>query len=537
MGGNSTSHGAVLSDKKTQQSGAFDLQSWQGLTALLKTGKEALHDPVEYAAFRNLVLQYAQHGGDIELKQKILDAVKNFKETPVQDTPSEVTTAQNTTEISEKKTEPNVAHTDTPKNASAPVSVSTRRLLPRFEENIKKENLKSTTFVPKENSSSIQDTPLTPQSVEELTTPQPALRVEPEIVVPVPTPVPPAPRMPEPTQPEATPITYTIDNHKSRITEIKKSVHSLFGNPAALMNLHNGVGQIYMKALLLAMKATDPGSDENADLRMSELEVAYKALVSEGEMTQTQERAPVEIVKEEIPVPEALPKVEEPAIEVTPVPEVAELTEIEPESIPVEAPVSVIHEEKEEPKPEIKHSAQHTLDQLSSRAVEERKLSAVPEKIFTEQKEVRSVPLQSDTPEIEPLKVQQDLPKTYVPRVSVVDRSRTTEMETKQSELVSEEISAALKKLLHDWSIFEGSGLFGIGPGGIDHPLYQKLAPLSMGEVIAGRWEKSDPKITKTIKEYVDAWRHEQGIAYTINETFEHYLRRVIQRILKRQSA
>jgi hypothetical protein len=105
-----------------------------------------------------------------------------------------------------------------------------------------------------------------------------------------------------------------------------------------------------------------------------------------------------------------------------------------------------------------------------------------------------------------------------------------------QSELFSPKITDALHQLLHEWTIFGGSGLFGIGPGGSEHPLYIKLSTLSMGEVLAGRWEKADPKLIKVIKQYVDAWRHEQGIAYTIDETFEHYLRRVVQKILKRQS-
>jgi hypothetical protein len=106
-----------------------------------------------------------------------------------------------------------------------------------------------------------------------------------------------------------------------------------------------------------------------------------------------------------------------------------------------------------------------------------------------------------------------------------------------QSELSAPETTALLNNLLQKWSIFSGSGLFGIGPEGIEHPLYLKLAPLSMGEVVAGRWDNADPKILRVIKQYVDAWRHEQSITYTVNETFEHYLRRVVLRIQKRQNS
>jgi hypothetical protein len=110
-----------------------------------------------------------------------------------------------------------------------------------------------------------------------------------------------------------------------------------------------------------------------------------------------------------------------------------------------------------------------------------------------------------------------------------------SEVATRQSDLASSEVTNALCQLLTEWSLFEGSGLFGIGPGGAEHPLYKRLAPLSMGEVLAGRWERATPEIRRTLKDYVDAWRHEQGIAYNPTENFEHYLRRVVQRIMKRQ--
>ncbi|MBI4086461.1 hypothetical protein HY416_00560 [Candidatus Kaiserbacteria bacterium] len=41
-----------------------------------------------------------------------------------------------------------------------------------------------------------------------------------------------------------------------------------------------------------------------------------------------------------------------------------------------------------------------------------------------------------------------------------------------------------------------------------------------------------DPKILASIAEYVEGWRTEHGITPDPNETFEHYLRRVIATIL-----
>jgi hypothetical protein len=104
-----------------------------------------------------------------------------------------------------------------------------------------------------------------------------------------------------------------------------------------------------------------------------------------------------------------------------------------------------------------------------------------------------------------------------------------------QTELSSPEVTSALGQLLGEWKLFRGKGLFRTGASGIEHPLYKQLAQLSMFAVLAGRWERSTPEITQGIKDYIDGWRFEQGIMHTPSETFEHYLRRVVLRILRRQ--
>lgn len=111
----------------------------------------------------------------------------------------------------------------------------------------------------------------------------------------------------------------------------------------------------------------------------------------------------------------------------------------------------------------------------------------------------------------------------------------TKTAQTNQSELASPAVTAGLGQLLDEWEHFKQSGMFGTGPSGIDHPLYKKLQTRAMAEVLAGRWEGADQSVIRSIKDYVNAWRHEQGVAYDTNETFEHYLRRVVQRILRRQ--
>jgi hypothetical protein len=141
-----------------------------------------------------------------------------------------------------------------------------------------------------------------------------------------------------------------------------------------------------------------------------------------------------------------------------------------------------------------------------------------------------NIPIPPALPLVEP-PLRSELP--FDPNLAPT--SELSKIASRQSELVSSEVTEALSQLLHQWKIFASSGLFGLGAGGFEHPLYLKLSRLSMGEVIAGRYENAHPETTRTIKDYVDAWRHEQGVAYNPTETFEHYLRRVILRIIKRQ--
>lgn len=101
-------------------------------------------------------------------------------------------------------------------------------------------------------------------------------------------------------------------------------------------------------------------------------------------------------------------------------------------------------------------------------------------------------------------------------------------------DLHTPEVEAGLTQLLHEWSIFQGGGLFGTGPSGIEHPLYKKLAPLPMSIVGAGTWEGASKEAILSIRDYINGWLHEQGVSYIQTESFENYLRRVVKRILKR---
>lgn len=615
MGGNSTLHSTVSSDSvETQEK--FDLKSWQGLTELLKAGKNALK-PEVYAEFRNLVLSYAQHGGDAEYKKRIDDVVATFGRSPVTSL-TEVSPFQDT---KEKATESNRVQNSrriVPIFGDAPVAPSPS--LPVPEVVAIPEPIPVQEPVPVEASvpEPIIDVPevSTPEPVSEQALPPvaPVLEIplppvatlapEPVVVTPPPAPaeVPQPPKQPDQLQNEQVPF-MTLEQYKVRIAEIKRAVNTHFGNPVALMAVPNNLGKVYMTALLSALKATTPGAPGGVGNTMAELERAFKTLI-EGDMV-----APITSPKASEPTPEPIPPaVEEDPIKepepqpvvasseiplppapipepnfppvvvepVLPIPELVNKGEVvsEPKSIPVpETPslkdtehMSILErieseqglpplgEHTEASRSEEMHSAFEKTDKTISTVVGSvhKKLNPLPDSIADlvagdssgYESWAQSIETESQhTTDTDPIAVRENKwTKKGVGEENKKDALEqqginTDEVQVKQTELYSPQISSALDKLLHEWTIFGGSGFFGMGPGGVEHPLFKNLAPLSMGEVVAGRFDNADPKVIKVIKQYVDAWRHEQGITYTTNETFEHYLRRVVQRIFKRQSA
>ncbi len=94
------------------------------------------------------------------------------------------------------------------------------------------------------------------------------------------------------------------------------------------------------------------------------------------------------------------------------------------------------------------------------------------------------------------------------------------------------EVDRGLQQLLMEWSLFKSSGLFGTGPNGVEHPLFKKLAPVMINDILLSKFEGARPEIIQSITDYMNGWRYEQGIVYTSGETFETYLRRVIRFII-----
>ena len=94
--------------------------------------------------------------------------------------------------------------------------------------------------------------------------------------------------------------------------------------------------------------------------------------------------------------------------------------------------------------------------------------------------------------------------------------------------LMREDVTDGLRQLLSTWDIFAKSGILGFGPGGMEHPTYQKIAALPTSAVLAGQWDGADKKVATEIGEYVAGWEKEREITPEEDESFELYLRRVI---------
>lgn len=98
--------------------------------------------------------------------------------------------------------------------------------------------------------------------------------------------------------------------------------------------------------------------------------------------------------------------------------------------------------------------------------------------------------------------------------------------------LQDEMITQGLEQLLNEWKIFDKSGLFGMGPKGINHPLYEEMRNLSMITILNGTYRGATAEVTSSVNDYINGWRYEQAIVPQHTETFDNYLRRVVRKIL-----
>jgi len=603
MGGNSTSQSALLRDESKTRP-VYDLRSWQGLTDVLRAAKQNL-TPEKHAAFRDLVLRYAQQGGDAALKSEI-DAVIAVLHTP--HTASLGAAHASQSQTLSRASASNRMGRPVPQFA---VRQSTPQPVPRPAPKPVPSPIPVPELTPEPVPASVITHTPPPKPVSPPPAPVPEQKLEsvpvPVFEPPIPAPKPVTPLAPVAPKEEFSGTPRSLDEHKARIIEIKRLVNEQIGNPVALVGAHKALGREYMQALLTALKATG-GGGVGADAAMRRLEDAYTALFTDAPETPATpsapvpppapepviESAPVVEVKQEVvpppnPVPQAVPSPTAPVFE-PPAPKPIEIPRPEPvkevappESIDVPLPVVPKPEPKPIPSPTAprvvvpkpepvrpapvvpppapplprsdvvasKPSAPAPVPQASKERIPSAGTLSPAARLAELTKNAQPAPKaepvpQVDVPTPKPAPAATAFQQTKFTQKKVGSVSiqalaasgiDTEEHEVRQSELASPKITKALHELLDEWSIFNASGFLGMGPSGAEHPLYIRLAPLSMGEILTGRYEGADRKVNTVVHDYVNAWRHEQGIAYTPSETFEHYLRRVVQRIQKRQGA
>lgn len=387
-------------------------------------------------------------------------------------------------------------------------------------------------------------------------------------------------------------------NPLERIREIKRLMNEKVGNPVNLIDANNEVGREYMNALLNAMKRASGDNQAETKLAMDRLEQAFASVessIASGETVIAPPAKKAETTKEQ-----SAPDSSTPREEITEPKEQVKETQKDTEadatsSAPMPSPLipEVMPEEEKndnppvaasEPDVELPSTPSHQAPS-SIPSVEESLKSALPnfdtEASVSEAKtaslsttppstsvaaEATPVKLrvQSDTPtppsvpptpspqaepqmrssaalsiEEEPVSLAEQLKREQEERTSRAESQAkvlNVQENTNTDPLYTNEVSAGLQQLLSEWKLFKSSGLLGTGPSGYEHPLYTKLSALPMAAVISGRFEGVTPEIKQSVADYMNGWRYEQGIVHEMNETFEHYLRRVIKVILDKQN-
>jgi len=350
---------------------------------------------------------------------------------------------------------------------------------------------------------------VTPVPVSE-PVPEPAVEPTPE---PEATPKPAVEPTPEPArEPEPTPVsepglvpesvpTPAADNNtpdpSARITEIKAAVNAAVGNPVNLIDATNKVGREYMTALLEAMKSVGGGG--SVAPAMERLETAFAAV------QQALQAAPLTHTQTASSTASSNPPVSHPSA-----------------ASPDEAAANV-------PAPTSGYAAVQA-DTQSTESSE------------TPIAETQTVPTATAVPA--PPEVGVETSTKLTPLTKVVPPVSTAAAKAAEVQkpapvtdsLMSEPVAAGLHQLLSEWKLFKSSGLLGTGPKGDAHPLYKELQQLQMNLVIAGRFEGATPDVRQSITDYMNGWRYEQGMTHDMQETFEHYLRRVVKTIIDKQA-
>jgi hypothetical protein len=312
----------------------------------------------------------------------------------------------------------------------------------------------------------------------------------------------------------------SLDDYRNRISEIKRTINARVGNPVNLVDIDNNLGREYMTTLLEAMKAVSGGGGDVVGV-MKRLETTVAAVIAMLDAHGTVSPTPLPAVPPQVAPIAPVVASREPAPVVSVLPKAPATTPVAP-AMP-QAPTAPITPVSEVAVPVLPQSVMATMPvaSVSIPIVSDEKIDIDPMTIASSRfKNVAPVSV------AEPLKTPADLPTPadLKARMGIVDP------------LEDPDVDSGLDQLLGEWSLFKKSGMFGTGPRGRQHPLYLKLASLPVPLILSGRFEGATPEIRQSITDYMNGWRYEQGVIHASEETFEHYLRRVIRHIIDSQT-
>ena len=325
--------------------------------------------------------------------------------------------------------------------------------------------------------------PATPPPAKPEPTPEPEMKTEPA-AAPAPEPVTPPPPAPapihepqpepvatvEPTvepepKPEPAPKLVDTGSASDRINAIKHEVNELIGNPVQLLDVDTTIGHEYMNALLNAMKKQHGATPEELQQAMTALEAAFvkvKGLLANRDVTPAAAPEPIKST----PAPE--PVTAAPATKLEPTP----VTPPTPE--PTARPVPPPPEPKLEPVARPTASPAPKPEPAPVAAVKPitppRPTSSVPPRA-TRSGMIRSVATE---------KLETENERKQKQAAATTEQQKQAAALAATDPLMHPDVNAGLAQLLAEWSLFKHSGIFGTGPHGIDHPLYKKLANLTL---------------------------------------------------------
>ncbi len=523
----SSSH--VASAAKT--AAAFDLETQQGIANLLKQLRTSSLSAQTKTTIREMVLKYAQTGGDSGVRDELEAILSSLALIP-----GSKPAAKDAEPVVEVGGEKPADQKPEPK-PTKPFGFSGSRPVPSFDKP------KS----PKTATSPAQPPVVTPTPAVQNTagtTTVPPVAAAPA-VEPLVQPTPASSQVPT-LESVSTPVAEksSID----RILEIKREVITLVGNPVNLVDIDNAVGKQYMTSLLEAMKKTNSGTKEEATQAMANLEKAFVAVkgVAERGIKPDFEPSPNHIPVTHVNTTTLPVQPEQPIAEpATPAPQSESVipTPVSP-LIPQGIKENLVQDEEMWKKVAAEQVSESVDTQVvPSEKKEERQLGGMPLQdipTYGFSRPARSVGIpQKLSPPVPP--TEREIRPTPPPppisqdtsATSVKVKSATLHHAETSEDLMTPDITIGLTQLLSEWKIFKGSGLFGMGPGGIDHPLYVSIKDNTMISIMNGTFTGATGEIQQSINDYINGWRYEQSIVPQHSETFDHFLRRVVRKVLK----